>query len=50
MKQFFYECIVYTFVRGLIHNYKSSYNLIQLKRELDEYSHCWLYKILKIFI
>lgn len=46
----FYKCIIYTFIRGLIHHYYSSYNLIQLKRELDEYSNCWLYNILKVFI
>ena len=50
MREKFYECIIYTFIRGLINHYGSSYNLIQVKRELDEYHACWLYKILKIFI
>lgn len=50
MRKRLYECIIYTFIRGLIHKGFSSYNLIQTKRELDEYYHCWLYKILSVFI
>lgn len=44
-----YKIIIYTFIRGLIHKGYTSYNLIQLKRELDK-GNSMLYKILSIVI
>ena len=44
-----YKIIIYTFIRGLIHKGNTSYNLIQLKRELDK-GNSMLYKILSIVI
>lgn len=52
MRKKFYECIIYTFVRGYInkgYNYYQPY-IINTKRALDEYHNCWLYKILKYLI
>lgn len=46
-----YECLIYTLIRGYINK---GYNylpcIIDCKRCFDDYSNCWLYKILKIFI
>ena len=52
MSKKFYECMIYTFVRGYInkgYNYYQPY-IIDTKRALDEYHNCWLYKILKYLI
>ena len=52
MRKKFYECIIYTFIRGYInknYNYYQPY-ILDCKRGFDEYNRCWLYKILKHFI
>lgn len=52
MRKKFYECIIYTFIRGYInknYNYYQPY-ILDCKRGFDEYNRCWLYKILKYFI
>lgn len=47
-----YACIIYTFIRGYIHKDYAYYQpyIIEAKRGLDNYSNCWLYKILKHII
>ena len=44
-----YECLIYTLIRGHIHKGYCYYQpyIIDTKRGLDEYSKCWLYKILR---
>lgn len=50
----FYQCIIYTFIRGYISKGYNDFDfcpyIIDVKRMLDSYSNCWLYKILKHII
>lgn len=44
----FYECLIYSFIRGYISKgFCEHPAFIAVKRELDHYNKCWLYKILK---
>ena len=46
-----YECLIYTLIRGYINKgYNCPPYILDCKRYFDEYSLCWLYKILRIFI
>lgn len=50
LKQF-YECIIYTFIRGYIHKgYNNNSCILDVKRSLDKYNNYILYKILKQLI
>lgn len=50
LKQF-YECIIYTFIRGYIHKgYNNNACTIHVKRSLDKYNKHIIYKILKHII
>ena len=54
MRKKLYECLIYTFIRGYINKNYNYYDyrpyILDCKRGFDEYSLCWLYKILRIFI
>ena len=43
-----YECLIYSLIRGYISKgYCDHPAFVAVKRNLDQYNKCWLYKILR---